>query len=310
MKNAKYLILLLTITWTSISAQSTFEFLRLDMSPRTAAIAGSFVAGDDDPNVIFYNPAGIKMLKETPVSFSFLKHLLDINSAGLSMSREFEGIGRFGAGIQYINYGTFTEANEHGQRTGEFGASEFALSVGYANELDENFYYGANIKFIYSGIADQSSTGIAGDVGLHYSIPDERWHFGFSILNIGSQMSSYFDTSEPLPLDIRLGFTKELEHMPLKLYFSFNRLNDDQENFVNRFSQFTIGGEFKVSKVIHFRLGFDNEKRRDLKIGTSTGLAGIHVGLGFNVSDYIVDYAFSSLGSIGALHRIGLSTTF
>ena len=75
---------------------------------------------------------------------------MDINLATLSYSTEFENIGRFGAAIKYINYGNFEEADEFGTKTGEFSASEFAFVLGYANQLDENFYYGANAKFIYS----------------------------------------------------------------------------------------------------------------------------------------------------------------
>ncbi len=133
-----------------LQAQNTYEFLRLDKSPRAAALAGSYVSNNDDPNVMFYNPAGINFLNENPISFSFLKHLLDINSASLAYSFEFADLGRFGAGIQYINYGDFTEADELGNRTGEFGAGEIAFMLGYANELSTNFYYGTNIKFIYS----------------------------------------------------------------------------------------------------------------------------------------------------------------
>ena len=66
------------------------------MSARAAALGGTFVSNHDDPNIIFYNPAGINLLSDNPVSFSFVKHLLDINLASLSYSTEFEGIGRFG----------------------------------------------------------------------------------------------------------------------------------------------------------------------------------------------------------------------
>ena len=38
-----------------------------------------------------------------------------------------------------------------------------AAIIGYSNQLDENFYYGANVKFIYSGIEDHYSTGLAVD---------------------------------------------------------------------------------------------------------------------------------------------------
>ena len=117
--NKTFALIVVLLFSIKISAQqNTFEFLRLDTSPRAAALAGSFVSNHDDPNVIFYNPAGINSLKGTPRSFSFLKHLLDINSASLAISREFEGIGRFGAGVQYINYGSFTGADADGNKTG------------------------------------------------------------------------------------------------------------------------------------------------------------------------------------------------
>jgi hypothetical protein len=311
MQKFRLLIIISILLIGNLSAQHTYDFLRLDTSPRAAALAGSFVANHDDPNVIFYNPAGIRLLESTPVSFSFLHHLLDINSASLSASHEFEGIsGRFGAGLQYINYGSFTEADQFGNRTGEFGAGDVALTIGYSNEIDANFYYGVSAKFIYSSIADRSSSGLAADLGLNYVIPDSKWSFGFSVLNLGTQVSSYYDTKEDLPLDIRLGFSKELEHLPFRFFFSFNKLNEDQESFGDRFKLFTAGGEIKLSKVIRLRLGYDNDKRKELKIGTSAGLAGFSLGLGIHITDYLFDYAFSSTGDIGSLHRIGITTSF
>lgn len=304
----KIILLVFLLLASELLAQDTYNFLKLDQSPRAAALAGSFVANTDDPNVIFYNPAGISHLTENPISFSFVKHLLDINSAAISYSHEFQGIGRFGGAIQYINYGTFDGATPDGIKTGEFGAGEVAMIIGYSNELDKNFYYGANIKFIYSGIENRSSTGFAMDLGLNYSIPEVRWNFGFSILNLGTQLTQYYNTSEDLPLDIRLGFSKTLEHLPFTFFASLNKLKDKYDSFGERFQQFTFGGEFKLSKVMKLRFGYDNEKRKEYKIGGTAGIAGFNLGLGILVSNYNFDYSFSSMGSIGALHRIGIST--
>jgi hypothetical protein len=294
---------------TTVTGQQTFNFLRLDKSPRAASLAGSFVANSDDPNVIFYNPAGISLLEEKPISFSYLFHLLDINAASISYSHEFESLGRFAAGIQYINYGSFDRRDRDGAKTGEFGAGEVATLIGYSNELGDNFYYGANLKFIYSSIDNRSSTGLALDLGLHYSFPEDRWNFGFSILNLGSQTTQYYSKKEDLPLDIRFGFSKTLQHLPFTFFASLNKLNEDYDSFGERFEQFTFGGEFKMSKVIRLRFGYDNEKRKEYKIGGTAGIAGFNLGLGILVSKYNFDYSFSSMGSIGALHRIGISTT-
>ncbi|MBI3123000.1 MAG: type IX secretion system protein PorQ [Ignavibacteriales bacterium] len=304
----KKIFVFVILSVSILSAQSAYEFLRLETSPRAAAVAGSFVANNDDPNVMFYNPAGINLLQGTPVSFSFLKHLEDVNSASLAASKDFEGIGKLAAAIQYISYGSFVKADAQGNNLGEFSAGDMALILGYGNQLDENFYYGANVKFIYSKISDVSSTAAAIDLGLHYAIPNSKWNFGFSVLNFGGQLSSYFDTKEELPLDIRIGFSKQLENLPLKFFWSFNKLNQKQDKFFNRFTQITFGGEFRLGQSLRLRFGYDNEKRKELKVGSSAGLAGFNLGVGFIVKGYNVDYAFSSLGFIGAMHRFGIST--
>lgn len=307
MKKLSTILFIITVS-SFAYAQSAYEFLRLENSPRAAAMAGSFVSNTDDPNVIFYNPAGIGLLEGSPVSFSFLNHLVDINSASLSYSRMFEGIGRFGAGVQYVNYGSFTKADAFGNKTGEFGAYDVAFSVGYSNMLDENFYYGLTGKFIYSGIDERYSTAAAIDIGAMYLFPETQWSIGFSALNIGSQISSFVNANEELPLDVRFGVSKTLAHLPFTFYFSLNKLNEKNGGLSDRLRYFTFGGEFRLSKVLRLRIGYDNEKRKELKIGTTAGLAGFSVGLGAMVRKYRIDYAYSSLGSIGAFHRFGLTT--
>lgn len=305
------LVLISFISITIANAQNnTYEFLRIGMSPRAAALGGSFIAAVDDPDVIFYNPAGIYTLPETPVSFSYVNHLLDINLASLSVTKNIEGVGKFGASVQYINYGTFPRTDEYANKNGEFGAGEFAFSAAYAGLIDENFVYGTNVKFIYSGIAEYSSTAIGMDIGLQYLIPEENFSFGFAVSNIGTQLSKYISSKEELPFDISLGVSKGLLHLPLRFFVDFHKLNENQNKIFNRLKNFSVGGEFTLSRVLKLRAGFDNEKRTELKIGNFAGLAGFAVGLGITVKDYQFNYAFSSMGQIGALHRIGLTTSF
>lgn len=304
-------ILALALIAINLSAQNTYEFLRMDISPRTSALGGSFVAANDDPNVVFFNPAGIYNLSDLPVSFSFAKHLLDINLSSLAASYYIPEIGRIGAGIKYINYGTFTGADEYGNKLSEYGAGEIAFVAGYSNKLDENFFYGANIKFIYSGIAEYSSTALGFDAGLIYAIPDERINVGFRLANFGTQLSKYSTASEDLPFEVSIGVSKKLQHMPLQFFIDFHKLNENNEdNFFSRFKTFSVGGEFTLSKVVKLRVGYDNEKRKELKIGSFAGLAGFNIGLGFRISDYDVGYAYSSWGEVGAIHRFGVTTAF
>lgn len=294
---------------TSIFGQKTYEFLRLDLSPRAGALGGSFVSNNDDPNVIFYNPAGLKLIKDQKISFSYVNHLLDINLASVSYTQDVGTLGRFGAAVEYISYGSFTQADQFGNKTGEFSVGELALILGYANNLEDNLYYGANIKFINSSIADQSSSAMAFDLGLHYAIPSEGLSFGIALLNTGFQLSKYYTTKEDLPVDLVLGISKKMEHIPLTLSVDFHRLNRGDDPYTGRFEAFSVGAEFDLNQSFTIRFGYNNEKRKELKVGDFGGLAGFNMGLGLMISKYYFDYGYSSMGEIGSMHRIGVSTS-
>jgi hypothetical protein len=303
-------ILILPITTTRAqNNNTTYSFLRLDNGARSAAMAGSFVSITGDPSVIFYNPAGLGTLTSSQASFGFLKHLLDINSGYAAYGQQFRDWGWFGVGISYINYGSFAQTDEVGNNLGTFHANEFALLGGYSNLLYDVVHYGVNLKLIYSSIASSRSAAIAVDIGGMYLIEEQQITIGASLLNVGRQINEYISTREDLPLDLKIGVSKRLEHLPLLITVDFHRLNESAETFFTRFRAFTVGGEFTASEALKLRFGYNNQQRRDLGSGTSAGLAGFSFGGGILVDRYKIDYAFSSLGKVGALHRftVGLS---
>lgn len=276
------------------------------MSARAAALNGSFVSMADDPNVLFYNPAALVSLTRPKASLSYLKHLLDVNAGSLVYGQEWEGIGRVAAGIIYVNYGSFTETDPSSNILGTFGAGELAMIAGIGLPVDEQTALGVNLKGIYSSIAGYRSAALAVDLGIFYTIPSEQITIGASVLNLGKQVNAYATTKESLPLDVKLGITKRPEHLPVFLNLNFHKLNEKQENLLQYFRAFTLGAEFQMSESVRFRVGFDNEKRKELKLGTGAGLAGFSIGIGFLYQEYQFDYALNSYGTMGELHRISL----
>ncbi|MBP1647820.1 MAG: hypothetical protein H6Q30_1265 [Bacteroidetes bacterium] len=312
MKSAGFFLAVLLAFSDAGWAQSNtvYNFLRSDVSARAAALAGSFFTVTNDPNLLFYNPAGIGTLEQPTGSVGFFKHLLDINSGYVSYGQAFEGIGHFGVGVLYTNYGSFTETDDQDNTLGTFSAADIAASVAYSNTLDENLFYGVALKFIHSSIADAHSAGLATDVGILYRVPDTRLNIGASVRNLGGQLSAYVNTKEELPLDVAFGASIVPKGLPLLLNVNFHKLNESADNFADRFRSFTVGGEFTLSKVIQLRFGYNNEQRKDLRIESTSGLAGFSAGLGLVISEYRFDYALSSLGKIGSLHRISIGTNF
>jgi hypothetical protein len=285
----------------------TYDFLRLDASARTAAMGGSFVSMKDDPNVIFYNPASLATVTHPQISFSYLDHLMDVNSGTASFAQSVEGIGNIGAGITYIDYGSFDKTDGSGNTLGTFGAQELALVAGIATAVDDNTYIGGNIKYIYSSISEYRSSALAIDAGVLYEIPSQNITLGASILSLGKQLQTYDGVNESLPLDLAIGITKKPEHLPAYINLNFHRLNQTVDNFLDRFRSFTVGVEFLASTSLRLRAGYNNEQHKDLATGTSAGLSGISLGAGLLVRSYRIDYAYSSYGKIGGLNRFSVA---
>ncbi|MBM4177173.1 MAG: type IX secretion system protein PorQ [Ignavibacteria bacterium] len=305
-----YNLFLSLLLFSAVSfAQTPYEFLRLDASARSAALGGSFITNADDPNVMFYNPANVGFIKKNLASAGFFKNLLDVNSGYLSYTPYLTGIGRVGFGIIYTNYGSFDLTDDFGKKFGTFSANDIAAVFNYNNSVQKNLFYGLNVKLIYTGVHDISSFAAAMDFGITYFDRETQFGVGVAVQNIGTQLKSFYDKKEKLPLDVKFGISKKLDHLPLRLEFSISKLNEDAGSITSRLKNFSVGGEFYLSDVINLRIGYNNEKRRELKIGPAAGIAGFNAGLGINIYDYRFDYGMSSLGSIGLWHRVNLTMT-
>ena len=307
MKQTLFILTIVTFASTILFAQQgTYDFLRIDVSARAAALNGSFVSMKDDPNVIFYNPASIGTLTTPKVSASYVDYLMDVSAGTFSYGQHIDGVGNVGAGIIYMNYGTFNRTDELMNVLGTFGASDLAIIAGIAAHYDDDILVGVNAKYIYSNIAEYTSAAVAADVGFLYDIPSQNLSIGGSVLNIGKQLKTYDGVTELLPLDVRLGITKRPEHLPVYLNIGFDQLNENSDNFFDRFSYFTVGAEFLMSKSLRIRVGYNNKQRQDLKTGTTAGLGGFSFGAGLVLKDYLIDYAYNSFGAFGGIQRFSI----
>lgn len=308
--------LLFILMCLSVKSQDnpTYDFLNIIPSARASALAGAFETYTDDPDIVFYNPAGISTVTKKEFSAGFGKYLLDINYGSVSFAGKYKDLGWFGVGAKYINYGSFDYTDENGVATGgKFHANDLMLSAGYSNMIYNKVSYGFNVKFIYSQIAQYTSAALGFDLGLMYQIPSQKMSLGFTINNYGKQLSAYIGSKERLPLDIRFGISKQLEHLPVKLSVSLSNLNQDHIKFldISRLKSFAIGGEFILSDYVLARIGYNNQQRQDLKLGSTIGLSGFSAGIGIKfLEKYKVDYSLNSLGKVGSTHRFNIGYIF
>ncbi len=295
---------------------TSFPVLRLEPSARTAALAGAFAAvADGDVNALFYNPAVPGPSTSRHASFSYVNHLSDLNGGSVAYSRTLQGVGvTLSGGLRFMHWGTFEGRDRFGEPTGDFGAGDVVLTTGAARSLGPRVRYGANLHLLYSQIDDVDASALAADLGGVYRVPSRQLAVGLTLRNLGVTLDRYADSSEDLPLDLQLGVSKRLAHLPLLLTvtgYDLTNLSEGVEGgdtVDHVLGHVTFGAELQPGDVLRLRVGYNHRRSRDLALTDRFDLAGLGMGFGITVSALTVDYAYNSWSSLGGLHQFTLRT--
>lgn len=322
--------------FAQIGGRATFQFLNLETAPRHAALGGKLVTDyRNNPIAGLYNPASINETMSNNFSLNYTNYLADINygafATAFSIPRTYH---TFHLGVIYLDYGDFDGFDLEGNSTGTFGANEAAISVGYGYKLpNSNFRVGANIKAINSSLEQYKSFGIAGDIGILYLKEEWDLNIGFSVRNIGKQLTTFAGTEEDLPLEINFGISQTLQKAPLRWFFNLQNLqtyqlaftneNRNQENqfgegtrvdepsfFNNILRHINIGAELFPKKAVNLRLGFNFRRAEELKIVDQRSFAGLSAGFGLKIRKLKFNYAWTRYNLTGSSSTFGLNLNF
>lgn len=288
------------------------------MDARSSALAGANLTDMGYPNSVSLNPAsgagGI-----TSGSTSFAAHTLDMWSGNLRASYRISSSMLCGGSLSTFDYGDFDYMLSESGATGEmFQASEYALSGYISASLFKSLAWGASARFVWGKLAEETAVGAVFDFGLIWDSIPGRTRIGLAVRNAGSQFNGYGDETDPMPIEIVIGGSNKLEHLPLTLHLSTGFVRTGDGDYILDWMpgkpgiNFSAGGEFEIftegaSKPFYVRLGYGSQgdgQRVEHRLDT---LAGFSFGLGFLVSRFNLDYAYVPMGALGDVHRIGLS---
>lgn len=327
-----FLILVLSVynvTFAQVGGEHIYNFLNVPTSAKNAALGGKVLTSLKDVNQPMFNPAMINPEMDGKLGVNYVNYLADINYGSLNYAHLFsERFGTMHAGISFVDYGKMIAADADGNETGTFIARDIAISIGYARQIPwQSFYYGVNIKWINETIDNYSSNGIAADFGLVYYTDKQPFIITLVVRNVGYQITLFDETREKLPLDIQLGFSYQLEELPIKWYVTADNLQrwkiavsnpSDNEtsidgtitlkepNFLdNAIRHIIVGGELFSDKNINFRLAYNFRRAKELRLTEARTFAGFSFGLGLKLSDKMkFNYAYTKY------HPVSNTSTF
>ena len=307
-----------------LRGRTVFPFLDLPPSAQLAALGGMNVsARNDDPTMLYGNPALLNEEMDGRLALSYVAYLADIKQSTAAYVFNTKKAGRFGIGVTYLNYGQFESYDAAGNSLGTFGVNEYTVGVSDAYTKGK-FTFGLTTKLAVSSIDGSRSLAGVGDAGVVYKHPTQEFTAGLAVKSLGYQFSPYPGTTRgPLPLDVQIGATIKPEHMPLRFsltvhhlqqwdiqYLDPNQRGQPDANGVekkptksfgdNLARHFTASAALVLSKNLNLRAGYNHLQRRELRLDNTSGSAGLSFGVMLKLAGFQVDYTHATLQAAGS----------
>ena len=285
------LIVFLAAT-TLVEAQEVGEygFLEIPVSTRSAALGGSAISVvEPELSLIDQNPALLCQQMSGQVSLSYINYVSDINLGYASYAGKF-GHGAWAGSVRYVDYGEFIRTDINGNTAGTFSAKDIAVSGSVGYPVNDRLNIGGTFRFIYSGYESYSAIALGVDFALNYYDEEQGRSLSFVASNLGGQVKRLYDRYQGLPTQIAVGFSKEVEHLPICVSVTAQRLLDWDIDFVKHI---VLGAEWIVSENFYIAAGYN--------------FRNFSAGTGFNYRNWKFQLAYARYNSIDGSLNFGIT---
>ena len=287
--------ILFTLMTNAQESQEVFSFLRVPVSAHVAALGGDNITiDDDDPTVIFHNPALICNTADKSINLNFMTYMMGSKSASASFIKAWKERATWGVSAQYMDYGSIKETTVENIEVGTFSAKDIALAGTFTYLLSDRWSGGITLRFISSSIAGYNSIGIATDLGLNYFDEERGWSISAVAKNLGGQVKAYQDEHEKIPLDLLVGVSKRLSAAPIRFSATLARLNRWDTSFIQHVS---LGLDVFIGESVYLAAGYNFRRSKEMKISdgdsSSNHGAGISAGAGLTLKRFKLNLAYA-----------------
>jgi hypothetical protein len=210
--------------------QTGLQFLKNDMSARSAGMGGASVQVADDASAMFGNPAGIAYVQSGFDAFAtYTPWIADINYTAAGVVMGLGNVGSIGVNVMMVDYGQIigTKVDETAEggyvETGDLDVAGMAAGVAYSRRLTDKFIVGGQVRYTTQDLGSSevlvegetelthevknSVSGVAAEIGtIFYPGIFESFKFGMSVKNFSQQLQ-YEDEAFQLPLTFMMGIS-------------------------------------------------------------------------------------------------------
>ncbi len=281
----------------------TRSIFTLGAGSRAISMGGAFAAIGDDPSVLYYNPAAMKLNPYPSVMANHIQLFPGFSDA----SYDFIGLvyptmsaGAFGLGFMTVGTGGIREFDSYSVETDEISYRESQAIISYAFDMPWKFLgrytIGSSVKILNQGIGEFSDTGTGVDIGILFRQDlIKGLVLGCNLQDLAGAQTKLVSVTEKVDGTIILGagYTRRMGNgssLSVSVQVDMPERADNDLRF---------GAEYNFKRIASLRAGFDSES--------------VTAGVGFGWNRYRGDYGFFSREEAGSSHpfsvqaRIGSS---
>ena len=311
---------------------NSFQSLNSFYTARHLGLSGNLVnIRDNDINTVFSNPASLNDKMNGRGSLSESIRGGGVNFGALVYGKQLNKT--FGAAhFRYISYGTMDRTDFTGKNIGTFSPGDFILGASASRLINPRMAVGATFNILYSQIDSYYAIGNSIDIGGQYFNEEKNFVVAGAIKNLGVQWKGFTTNRAPLPLNVQLGISKKLEHAPFRIALTAQHLQQWDLSYVDptakdkidpltgdtikvkRASFFEkaarhalVQTELNLGKKMQIRVGFDVQRRLEMRVANRPGLAGFSFGTGIHLKRFSIEYGWMIYSAAGSQHGISFS---
>lgn len=298
---------------------SGFQFLKIPVDARSAALGDAVVTSPGEVSALYWNPALAAWAPGPQAGFHHTAYFVDValDYAGVVLPVRGTNLA-LGASLQTMRSGDMdvtTEFQPFG--TGEtFGLLDLAAGLTLSQRLTDLFSYGLTGKFVQESVAGLTARSVVFDLGFFYRVGTTGLDLAVAVRNFGIDAAPEGSLERPViatppvvvetdfeaitpPTSFHLGVAwdamRDTGNGSLRLLAQLNKPNDNAEHW-------SMGAEYAWNGALFLRTGY--------RIGVDevvTPAAGVGIRIPMAGASLRFDYSFDHLERLGAVHRMGVN---
>jgi hypothetical protein len=305
-------------------ATSMLTFLKIGVGARAVGLGEAFTSIADDATAMYWNPAGLALLREKRLHFTHTNWPAEIDYENAILTIPLPawdmGMGVHVASVRTnLDYTTEEEPLPHGRT---FSYSDFLLGVGVAREFTDRFSFGFNIKYIREDLGSEVGGSIihswVADVGTMFHLPYRNFRMNMTWSNMGlpggdpdpqGSFISYPPGEDPVEFGYRgfspasiFAFGASIEPLQGRYHRLLATVQFDHP--ADTAERLKMGGELWLGNVLALRSGW-NPRADEMKFSAGFGIRG-----GFGNTFLNIDYAYTDGNALGRVDRFSVEMEF